>query len=104
MEGLLDQLISKAILECEESHRVYVSALNGLAGIDIIQEKWAEAAENYREVMRSVAEHEGRLKTDTLQRLHTVSNLAELLEANHEGKVKTMRDTELRTEAKKLKE
>ena len=104
MEGLLDQLISKAILECEESHRVYVSALNGLAGIDIIQEKWAEAAENYREVMRSVAEHEGKLKTDTLQRLHTVSNLAELIEASHEGIAPTMRDSELRVEAKKLKE
>ena len=28
-------------------------------------------------------EHEGRIKTDTLQKLHSVSNLAELLEAGH---------------------
>ena len=104
MEELLDQLISKATQECEESHRLYIASLNGLAGIDIIQEKWAEAAENYREVMRSAAEHEGKLKTDTLQKLHTVSNLAELLEAGHEGIAPTMRDSELRVEAKTLKE
>ena len=104
MEELLDQLISKATLECEEAHRLYIASLNGLAGIDIIQEKWVEAAENYREVMRSVSEHDGKLKTDTLQKLHTVSNLAELLEAGHAGIAPTMRDTELRNEAKKLKE
>ena len=33
--------------------RQYVAALNGLAGLDIIQEKFADAAENYREVLRS---------------------------------------------------
>ena len=37
MEQLLEQLIKKATLETEESHRQYVAALNGLAGIDIIQ-------------------------------------------------------------------
>ena len=31
-------------------------------------------------------EHEGRIKTDTLQKLHSVSNLAELLEAGHKVK------------------
>ena len=30
-----------------------MAALNGLAGLDIIQEKFADAAENYREVLRS---------------------------------------------------
>ena len=104
MEELLEQLISKAVIDSEESHRLYIASLNGLAGIDIIEEKWLDAAENYREVLRSVTEHEGKLKTDTLQKLHTVSNLAELLEANHEGIAPTMRDSELRNEAKKLKE
>jgi len=37
MEQLLEQLIKKATLETEESHRQYVAALNGLAGVDIIQ-------------------------------------------------------------------
>ena len=30
-------------------------------------------------------EHKEKVKTDTLQRLHTLTNLAELLEAGHEG-------------------
>ena len=34
--------------EAEEFHRVYVSALNGLAGIDIIENKFTQAADNYR--------------------------------------------------------
>ena len=37
MEQLLEQLISKAKNEAEEAHRLYIAALNGLAGIEIIQ-------------------------------------------------------------------
>ena len=37
----------------------------------------------FREVLRSVTEHE-KIKTDTLQKLHTVTNLSELLAAGHE--------------------
>ena len=32
--------------------RQYIAALNGLAGIHVIEEKWAEAAETYRDVLR----------------------------------------------------
>ena len=104
MEELLDQLILKAATEAEESHRLYIAALNGLSGIDIMQEKWADAAEKYREVLRSVSEHEGKIKTDTLQKLHTITNLAELIEAKHPGISPTMRDSELRAEAQSLKD
>jgi hypothetical protein len=45
---------------------------------------------------RSAAENEGKIKTDTLQRLHSVSNLAELLEAGHQGIPPTLRDSSLR--------
>ena len=62
-----------------------------------------EAVDIYREVLRSAGEQEGRLKTDTLQRLHTISNLAELLEAAHPGIQPTIRDDNLRQEAKELK-
>ena len=37
MDQLLEQLITKAKLEAEEAHRGYIAALNGLAGIDIIE-------------------------------------------------------------------
>ena len=54
--------------------------------------------------MRSADEHRDRIKTDTLQRLHTISNLAELLEAGHEGVAPTLRDDQLRTTAQELKD
>ena len=90
--------------EAEEAHRQYIAALNGLAGLDIIQENWAEAAEKYREVLRSAGEQEGRIKTDTLQKLHTITNLAEILEAKHPGVSPTLRDDDLRAEAGKLRD
>ena len=73
-----------------------------LAGLDIIENKYVEAAEKYREVLRIVSEYKGKVKTDTLQQLHTVTNLAELLEAGHEGIAPTLRDENLRDEAKEL--
>ena len=122
MEQLLEQLVTKAKLEAEEAHRGYIAALNGLAGIDIIevrlyysffniwklisvlfQEKWVDAVEKYRDVMRSAEEHKEKIKTDTLQRLHTITNLADLLEARHPGVAPTLRDAELRPLASELK-
>ena len=56
-------------------NRLYVSSLNGLAGLDIIEEKYVDAAEKYREVLRIVSEYKGKVKTDTLQQLHTGNKL-----------------------------
>ena len=98
----MDQMVKKTTLECEDSNRQYVSSLNGLAGLDIIEQNFADAAEKYREVLRVVAEYKGKIKTDTLQKLHSVSNLAELLEAGHENIPPTLRDDKLRDEAKEL--
>lgn len=39
MEELLDSLIKKAALECEEAHRQVVAALNGLAALHIIAQQ-----------------------------------------------------------------
>ena len=44
---------------------------------------------------RFVGEHESKVKTDTLQRLHTCVNLAELLEAKHQGIDPTLRDDQV---------
>ncbi|XP_032001942.1 E3 ubiquitin-protein ligase SHPRH isoform X2 [Hylobates moloch] len=104
MEELLTSLQKKCGTECEEAHRQLVCALNGLAGIHIIKGEYALAAELYREVLRSSEEHKGKLKTDSLQRLHATHNLMELLIARHPGIPPTLRDGRLEEEAKQLRE
>ncbi|XP_041828321.1 E3 ubiquitin-protein ligase SHPRH isoform X2 [Melanotaenia boesemani] len=104
MEELLKSLQKKCRVECEEAHRQLVCALNGLAGIHIIRNEFVEAAEMYREVLRSSEEHKGRLKTDSLQRLHATHNLMELLNAKHPGIPPTLRDHRLSEEAEQLRQ
>ncbi|XP_041809340.1 E3 ubiquitin-protein ligase SHPRH isoform X1 [Chelmon rostratus] len=104
MEELLKSLQKKCRVECEEAHRQLVCALNGLAGIHIIRDDFGEAAEMYREVLRSSEEHKGRLKTDSLQRLHATHNLMELLSAKHPGIPPTLRDDRLSEEAEQLRQ
>ena len=104
MEELLVTLIKRANLECEESHRLRVAACNGLAALHIIQQRWEEASGYYRDVLRWVTELEGTVKTDTMQRIHTLHNLAELLQAAPKGLVApTLRDDQLAEEAEQLK-
>ena len=96
MEQLLDQLIKKVKGECEDSNRQKVSSLNGLAGLDVIEEKWKDAVDKYREVLRWIDEYKSRVKTDSLQKLHTFTNLAEMLENKRDDSIPpTLRDSEL---------
>ncbi|XP_069091339.1 E3 ubiquitin-protein ligase SHPRH [Pleurodeles waltl] len=104
MEELLTSLQKKCRTECEEAHRQLVCALNGLAGIHIIKGEYQLAVDLYREVLRSSEEHKGKLKTDSLQRLHSTHNLMELLAAKHPGIPPTLRDGQLEEEAKQLKQ
>ncbi|XP_075059698.1 E3 ubiquitin-protein ligase SHPRH [Mixophyes fleayi] len=104
MEELLTSLQKKCRTECEEAHRQLVCALNGLAGIHIIKGEFLLAVELYREVLRSSEEHKEKLKTDSLQRLHSTHNLMELLNAKHPGIPPTLRDDRLEDEIKQLKE
>ncbi|XP_053317035.1 E3 ubiquitin-protein ligase SHPRH [Spea bombifrons] len=104
MEELLTSLQKKCRTECEEAHRQLVCALNGLAGIHIIKGEYPEAVELYREVLRSSEEHKEKLKTDSLQRLHSTHNLMELISAKHPGIPPTLRDGKLADEAKQLQQ
>ncbi|XP_015267532.1 PREDICTED: E3 ubiquitin-protein ligase SHPRH isoform X2 [Gekko japonicus] len=104
MEELLTSLQKKCRTECEEAHRQLVCALNGLAGIHIIKGEYALAAELYREVLRSSEEHKEKLKTDSLQRLHSTHNLMELLAAKHPGIPPTLRDGRLQEECEQLRQ
>ncbi|XP_029449895.1 E3 ubiquitin-protein ligase SHPRH [Rhinatrema bivittatum] len=104
MEELLTSLQKKCRTECEEAHRQLVCALNGLAGIHIIKGEYPQAVELYREVLRSSEEHKEKLKTDSLQRLHSTHNLIELLAAKHPGIPPTLRDGRLKEEAQQLQQ
>uniref|UniRef100_A0A8C5QTF6 E3 ubiquitin-protein ligase SHPRH n=1 Tax=Leptobrachium leishanense TaxID=445787 RepID=A0A8C5QTF6_9ANUR len=104
MEELLTSLQKKCRTECEEAHRQLVCAFNGLAGIHIIKGEYPEAVELYREVLRASEEHKDKLKTDSLQRLHSTHNLMELLSAKHPGIPPTLRDDKLADEAKQLQQ
>ncbi|KAL4232699.1 hypothetical protein ACF0H5_007387 [Mactra antiquata] len=104
MEELLDALTKKAKLEAEESHRALVAAINGEAGLHIINEEYSESVEKYRDVLRSVEEHKDTLKTDTLQQLHAMYNLREILNTKPDGVSPTLRDDLLETQILELKD
>ena len=53
-------------------------------------------------IFRWVEEHKGKIKTDSLQKLHTVTNLAEILESKPPDILPTLRDDTLRDEARSL--
>ncbi|XP_046572336.1 E3 ubiquitin-protein ligase SHPRH-like, partial [Haliotis rubra] len=103
MEELLESLTKKAKLESEEAHRQFIAALNGLAALCIINEEYSEAVSNYRCVLQSVTEHEGRLKTDDLQQLHALHNLHEILLIKPANVHPTLRDHQLQEQANDLR-
>eukprot|EP00111_Clytia_hemisphaerica_P001175 TCONS_00003352-protein len=80
MDKVLLKLIESNKLECEEAHRKLICALNGLAGIAILKRDHEEAARLYQDAIKSWNRTE--LKTDSLQKLHTLHNLMDLQETN----------------------
>ena len=57
--------------------------------------QFSDAVEMYREVLRSVDEHKDQLRTDSLQQLHAMHNLREVLSQKHSGIPPTLRDDQL---------
>ncbi|KAK6631898.1 hypothetical protein RUM44_006928 [Polyplax serrata] len=104
LTALLEYLFNKTKVECEEGMRQYVGALNGLAGIHAILEEWETAVSYYRQVLQFTEEYKDKIQIDSLQRIHTMTNLAEVLAAHSEGIPPTLRDGSLKTEAKILED
>jgi hypothetical protein len=63
--------------------------------VAIIIFQFVEAVEKYRDVLRSVEEHKDTLKTDSLQQLHAMYNLREILVSKPDGVAPTLRDDQL---------
>lgn len=128
MEELLRTLIKRAHVECDDAHRLRVSAVNGQAAIHIIKKEFGEsvfrcqciypmttisfniftalAVEKYRDVLRWAEELKDSVSTDTIQRLHTVHNLAEVLRTCPKDTAipPTLRDGKLEEEAESLRQ
>ncbi|XP_005088907.1 E3 ubiquitin-protein ligase SHPRH [Aplysia californica] len=104
MEKVLEHMTKKVKTECEEAHRQIVASLNGLAGLAILRGKLLDAVDKYREVLRSVEEHKERFRTDDLQQLHAMHNLAWVLDSKPEGLAPTMRDASLKEQCRELKD
>lgn len=100
MKDLLEALILKNRNDCEESLRLTVSSINGLAGIYLLMEKPEQAIGEYRKVLQlaarfSLDEKEGNLTIDKLPMIHAMYNLAEVL-VIHPSSEHTLRDGTLK--------
>lgn len=79
MEEILMVLIGKTKVEGEEALRRMVVALNGLAGIAIIEHNFCQAVSLYKEALALVEEHSEDFHLDPLLNIHIHHNLAEIL-------------------------
>ena len=50
------------------------------------REQYSDAVDYYRDILRSVVEHEGKVRTDELQQLHTLHNLNHVLQLKPDGR------------------
>ncbi|KAI7996620.1 Protein NRT1/ PTR FAMILY 5.6 [Camellia lanceoleosa] len=71
-------LMGKTKVDGEEALRKSVVALNGLAGIAIINQDFSQAASLYREALVLAEEHSEDFRLDPLLNIHIHYNLAEI--------------------------
>ncbi|KAJ4825655.1 hypothetical protein Tsubulata_038885 [Turnera subulata] len=79
MQEILMVLVGKTKLEGEEALRKSVIALNALAGISIIEEKYLEAVSLYKEALTLTEEYSEDFDLDPLLNIHILHNLSEIL-------------------------
>ncbi|XP_057980815.1 uncharacterized protein LOC131166357 isoform X2 [Malania oleifera] len=79
MEEILQVLVGKTKIEGEEALRRLVVALNGLAGIAIINQNFSQAVSLYEDALTFAEEHSEDFRLDPLLNLHIHHNLAEIL-------------------------
>ncbi|XP_028150030.1 E3 ubiquitin-protein ligase SHPRH isoform X2 [Diabrotica virgifera virgifera] len=106
MKDLLDALILTSTNDTEDCLRLVISAYNGIAGIHLLLQNPQEAINTYREVLQLVAKFSEenskiRLTVDKPQVIHTLYNLAEVLDI-YPPEHPTLRDTSLRNDCEEV--
>eukprot|EP00736_Rhodelphis_marinus_P000333 Rmarinus@m.29946 len=103
MSEVVDMMLSKSRLECEEAQRELIFATNAVAALCAIDGEVEKAVSLYRECLAVADENKKLFRADRLQRLHTLYNLHDLLFG---GKIsvpstvgRTLRDEQLLDEA-----
>lgn len=100
MIQVLQVMVTKSKVDAEDAQRLLLATINGIAGLKILQEKFAEAASEYRKVLHISHENESLIKADKLQILHTVFNLKQILDRPGVGK--TISDSDLENKVRAL--
>ncbi|XP_019848691.1 PREDICTED: E3 ubiquitin-protein ligase SHPRH-like isoform X2 [Amphimedon queenslandica] len=103
MEELLKKMIVQAKQEGRESLRQLVAAINGMAGIHILNEKFQDAVDAYREAMYTWNNYKDDYECDRLQRIHTMENLSNLIKEGHSSHCCAVSDDQLDSLAAKLR-
>ena len=93
MIQVLQVMVGKSKIDAEDAQRLLLSTINGLAGLKILQENYAEGASEYRKALKIYKTNDRMIKVDKLQILHTVFNLKNILDRPGVGK--TTEDSEL---------
>jgi len=81
MQEVLEALVQRRTVEVAEAERSYVASMNGLASLYILQNDLPKAVGIYRSVLRFAKENEEHVTMDSLQRLHILHNLTQVLDA-----------------------
>ncbi|GJD08828.1 E3 ubiquitin-protein ligase SHPRH [Galdieria sulphuraria] len=80
MQEVLEALVQRRTVEVSEAQRSYIASMNGLAALHILQENLIKAVDIYRNVLRFAKENEEHVTMDSLQKLHVLHNLSQVLE------------------------
>lgn len=91
MSEVVDTLVAKTRIECEDVLRKMIKATNGLASLKALERSilpkktlnrsrcLVDAVQLYRESLRLMEEYDSLIEADSLQKIHVLHNLRNLL-------------------------
>lgn len=77
-EELHEHLVSKTSIETKSALRTIVSSINGIAALKIAEEKYFEALEWYKKVLKYATDYTGIVSVDSMLLIHVYHSLIEI--------------------------